>query len=165
MRSYYMAISRLSLGIIILQAAVIIYFAASTDTINGKIEEGIVSLSSHPAPTRFLQHMSDNVLNNMYNFQLENRKHHWILWIILGAGLFHLACVYSLYIYFLHMGHTWTKLFLHLNNASIATFLPTGVGLLWFTGYIVGTRVLKHLCVVSSFKKGASADQADENSL
>ena len=40
MRSYYMAISRLSLGVIILQAAVIIYFAASTDTINGKIEAG-----------------------------------------------------------------------------------------------------------------------------
>ena len=54
--------------------------------------------------------MSDNVLNNMYSFQRENRKHNWILWIIGGAGLLAPCGVYSLYIYFLHMGHTWTKL-------------------------------------------------------
>jgi len=57
------------------------------------------------------------------------------------------------------MGHTWTKLFLHINNMSIGTFLPAGFGLLWFMGYIVGTRMLKHFCLVSSFRKEAGADR------
>ena len=159
MRSYYFAISRLSLGIIILQAAAILYLASSTEKINSRIEQALVSLSSHPAPSRFLQNMSDSFYNSIYSFQRENQKHNWILWIIGGAGLLHLSVVYSLYICFLRMGHTWTKLCLHLNNLSIAAILPTGVGGLWFVGYILGTRMLKHFCLASSCRKEDSADQ------
>src|ERR1035441_6948582 len=112
MRSYYFAISRLSLGIIILQAAAIFYLASSTEKINSRIEEALVSLSFHPAPSRFLQNMSDSFYNSIYSFQRENQKHNWILWIIGGAGLLHLSVVYSLYICFLRMGHTSTQLFL-----------------------------------------------------
>jgi len=93
MRSYYFAISRLSLGVIILQAAVVLYFASNTEKINSRIEQALVSLSSHPAPSRFLQNMSDSFYNSLYSFQRENQKHNWILWIILGAGLFHLSVV------------------------------------------------------------------------
>ena len=159
MRSYYFAISRLSLGIIILQAAAILYLASSTEKINSRIEQALVSLSSHPAPSRFLQNMSDSFYNSIYSFQRENQKHNWILWIIGGAGLLHLSVVYSLYICFLRMGHTWTKLCLHLNNLSIAAILPTGVGGLWFVGYMLGTRMLKHFCVASSCRKEDSAGQ------
>ncbi len=156
MRQYYFAISRLSLGIIILQALVFIYFAANTEKINRRIEASIVALDSRPVPSSCLQPMYDSLLQEAYDFQLENARHNWIFWIIAGCGFVHLTCVYSLYIYFLRMGHSWTKLLLHLNNLSMATILPAGLGLVWCLGYIAGTRFVKHFCVVSSFQKEAS---------
>ena len=128
----YFAISRLSLGVIILQALIFIYFACNTAKINQRIENTMVAgklvirtfvSMLHPAFNRLYQ--------TLYNLQMENQRHNWIFWTITGCGFLHVICLYSFYIYFLRLGHTWTKLLLHLNNMSMALVLPGGLGFTW----------------------------------
>ena len=156
MRQYYFAISRLSLGIIILQALVFICVAANAEKINRRIEASIVALASRPAPNSSLQPICDRLLRKAYDFQMESERHNWVFWIIAICGFVHVTCVYSLYLCFLSWGHSWTKLLLHLNNLSVTMILPAGAGLVWFLGYIAGTRLVKHFCVASSFQRRAS---------
>jgi hypothetical protein len=156
MRQYYFAISRLSLGVIILQALIFIYFACNTAKINQRIENTILAESMHPAPVSRLQPAFNRLYQTLYNFQMENQRHNWIFWTITGCGFLHVICLYSFYIYFLRMGHTWTKLLLHLNNMSMALVLPGGLGFTWVVGYIIGTRLVKHFCVVASMKSSSS---------
>ena len=99
-----------------------------------------------------LQPAFNRLYQTLYNFQMENQRHNWIFWTIAGCGFLHVICLYSFYIYFLRMGHTWTKLLLHLNNMSMALVLPGGLGFTWVVGYIIGTRLVKHFCVVASMK-------------
>jgi hypothetical protein len=156
MRQYYFAISRLSLGILLLQALIFAYFACNTAKIDQQIENTIVAGSMRPAPASALQPAYDRLYQTLYSFQMENQRHNWIFWTIAGCGFLHVICLYSLYIYFLRMGHTWIKLLLHVNNLSMALVLPGGLGFTWFVGYIIGTRLVKHFCVVSSMKSSSS---------
>ena len=89
----------------------------------------------------------------MAQLQQHNREHQWLLKAILLGGLLHVGVCYSLYIHFLRMGFTWTKIFLHANNLFVSLLLPSPAGLAWTLAYIIGTRVYKHCCVAVTFSK------------
>jgi hypothetical protein len=150
---------------IVLQAAVLIYLSASTPKINHKLDQVLVFMGGKPAPSQYLQPVWEQVYSTIYSFQELNVLHHWLFWLVGGIGFFYLCCFYSLYIHFLRMGHSWTKLLLHLNNLTPVVLLPVvlwlngpafkslhpSIGILWVLGYVAGTRVFKHFCVTSSF--------------
>lgn len=152
MRAYYFALSRLSLGVIILQAIICIYFGANVEKINTKLDVliGNIQQPRLPAP---LQSVLLNVTQQLRTIQQKNKEHGWLLISVITLGLIHICCAYSLYIYFLYMGYTWTKIALHLNNLLLAVVFPLHFGLTWVVAYVVGTRLFKHLCVIKSFDR------------
>ena len=158
MKRYYWFLARLSLGIILIQACIFLYFGCNTGKINSRLKRAIAELSQKQAPSPYMQQVYTEVCREAYYFQAENAKHNWILWSIVAGGLFHVLCIYSVYIYFLRMGYGWTKWCLHLNNLIIALMLPAYSGLVWLIGYVVGTRVFKHFCLVSSIECPTQAE-------
>lgn len=152
-RKYYWILARTSLVVILIQMVVLAVLCANVRKINSFIDKEIAVIQANHAPLQELQPWYDKVENTLTSFQQANKQHNWLLLIAITGAIIHLSIVYSLYIYFLRMGYTWTKAFLHLNNISLALFLPGIFAFGWFILYVVGTRVIKHYCVVSTLSK------------
>ena len=151
MRRYYLTLSRISLGVIVLQAIFLIYSAFHTEELNVQIERVIEQqLHQSSAANQVERAVKENLYAQATTFQAANRANHWLLKAILIFGFLHLMVMYSLYIHFLRMGYSWTKLALHANN--LAVFLVTPVLLVfWVPAYVIGTRIYKHRCVATGF--------------
>lgn len=156
MKRYYLTLSRLSLAVIVLQAFSFLYSGFNVEKINRRIDRAIANLSEHPAVVPVLKSALQEAASQLVRFQQLNREHHWVLQGIVIGGALHVGICYSLYIHFLRMGFTWTKLCLHANNLSLALPLPSPANLLWLLSYVVGTRLYKHYCVASSFHETCS---------
>jgi hypothetical protein len=89
--------------------------------VNTVIDQTLESLHNKPAPVWALQQAYDAVYGELYSFQEANKQHNWLLLAVVLTGVIQLAISYSLYIHFLRMGYSWTKLCLHLNNLSLFT--------------------------------------------
>jgi hypothetical protein len=155
-KRYYLTLSRLSLAVIVLQAFSFLYSGFNVEKINRRIDRAIANLSEHPAVVPVLKSALQEAASQLVRFQQLNREHHWVLQGIVIGGALHVGICYSLYIHFLRMGFTWTKLCLHANNLSLALPLPSPANLLWLLSYVVGTRLYKHYCVASSFHETCS---------
>ena len=156
MKRYYLTLSRLSLAVILLQAFTFFYCGFKVEKINRRIDRAILNLS-HPAnQSAVFILVRGEVGRQLARFQALNREQNWLLRGIILGGSIHVAVCYSLYIHFLRMGHTWTKLFLHANNLSVTLALPSPANLLWLFAYVIGTRIYKHVCIASGFRESCA---------
>ncbi|ODU24618.1 MAG: hypothetical protein ABS95_01655 [Verrucomicrobia bacterium SCN 57-15] len=153
MKRYYLTLSRLSLAVIVLQAFTFLYCGFNVEKINRRIDRVIQHLAETTRRTPILDIAAGETAGLLARFQKLNRERGWLLGGIILGGSLHVAVCYSLYIHFLRMGYTWTKLFLHANNLTAALLLPSPANLLWLLAYIIGTRVYKHFCVASGFRR------------
>lgn len=142
---------------IVLQTFIFFYSGFNVEKINRRIDRAIANLSEHPAVVPVLKSALQEAASQLARFQQLNREHHWVLQGIVIGGALHVGICYSLYIHFLRMGFTWTKLCLHANNLSIALPLPSPANLLWLISYVIGTRLWKHYCVASSLHESCSS--------
>ncbi len=156
MKRYYLTLSRLSLAVIVLQAVTFLYSGFVVEKINRRIDRVIANLSGHTAVVPVFNSVVQEAASQLARFQQLNREHHWLLQGIVIGGTLHVGVCYSLYIHFLRMGFTWTKLCLHANNMCLALPLPAPANLLWLLSYVIGTRLYKHYCVASSFHETCS---------
>lgn len=154
MKRYYLTLSRLSLAVILLQAFTFLYCGFNVEKINRRIDRAIQRLAETTRRTPVLAVASEETANLLARIQELNRERGWLLRGIILGGSLHVAVCYSLYIHFLRMGYSWTKLFLHANNlTAVAMLLPSPANFLWLLAYIIGTRVYKHFCVASGFHR------------
>ncbi len=151
MKRYYLTLSRLSLAVIALQAFIFLYSGFNVEKINRRIDQGIANLSQRATAAPVLKAAFEAALGQLARFQELNRENDWLLRGIVVGGLLHVSVCYSLYIHFVRMGYTWTKVCLHANNLSLAVPLPPPANLLWLLSYALGTRLYKHYCVASDF--------------
>jgi hypothetical protein len=121
--------------------------------VNTVIDQTLESLHNKPAPVWALQQAYDAVYGELYSFQEANKQHNWLLLAVVLTGVIQLAISYSLYIHFLRMGYSWTKLCLHLNNLSLFILFTGIFGVAWLIIYIVTTRVVKHILVARSLSE------------
>lgn len=152
MKRYYLTLSRLSLAVILLQAFTLLYFGFNVEKINRRIDRAIQHLANTTRRTPVLDVASAEAAVVLARFQELNRERAWLLRRIILGGSLHVAVCYSLYIHFLRMGYTWTKVLLHANNLMVALPMPSPANLLWPLAYIIGTRLYKHFCVASGFR-------------
>lgn len=153
MKHYYLVLSRLSLAVIVLQTLALIHCGFRVEKFNRGIDDAIGRWSQPAATSSFLEPFRKQAAERLALFQQRNRENHWVLrGIVMGGGL-HLAIAYSLYLHFLRLGCTWTKLCLHANNLSVALPLPFPGNLLWWFVYLIGTRVCKHCCLAATFSE------------
>ena len=152
-KRYYLILSRVSLAVIILQALIFLHSGLSVEKLNRRIDQLLLDLSQKPPSDSARQPLYREAGERLAQLQQNNREHHWLLKAILLGGLLHVGVCYSLYIHFLRMGFTWTKIFLHANNLFVSLLLPSPAGLAWTLAYIIGTRVYKHCCVAVTFSK------------
>jgi len=155
-KRYYLTLSRLSLAVIVLQAFTFLYSGFNVEKINRRIDRAITSLPGRAAGVPVLEPAFHEAARQLAALQELNREHNWLLCGIVVGGLVHVGVCYSLYIHFLRLGYTWTKLCLHANNLCLAFPLPSPANLLWLVSYVVGTRCYKHYCVVSGFHEPGS---------
>jgi hypothetical protein len=146
-KRYYLILSRLSLAVIILQALIFLHSGLNVGKFNQRIDQTVLDLSQKRPADPALEPLYREAGARLAQLQQHNREHQWLLKAILLGGLLHVGVCYSLYIHFLRMGFTWTKIFLHANNLFISLRLPSPAGLAWMLAYIIGTRVYKHCCV------------------
>lgn len=151
MKRYYLTLSRLSLAVILLQAFTFLYCGFNVEKINRRIDGAIQHLAETTRRTPVLDVVSAEAAVVLARFQELNRERGWLLRSIILGGSLHVAVCYSLYIHFLRMGYTWTKVLLHANNLMVALPMPSPANLLWPLAYIIGTRLYKHFCVASAF--------------
>lgn len=156
MKRYYLTLSRLSLAVIVLQTFIFFYSGFNVEKINRRIDGAIASLSEQATLIPVLSSALQEAARELARGQQLNREHHWLLQVIVIGGALHFGICYSLYIHFLRMGFTWTKLCLHANNASMALLLPSPANLLWLLSCVIGTRLWKHYCVASGFHEPCS---------
>ena len=152
-KRYYLILSRLSLAVIILQALIFLHSGLNVGKFNRRIDQMVLDLSQKRPPDPALEPLYREAGAQLAQLQQHNREHQWLLKAILLGGLLHVGVCYSLYIHFLRMGFTWTKIFLHANNLFVSLLLPSPAGLAWTLAYIIGTRVYKHCCVAFAFSK------------
>jgi len=152
-KRYYLILSRLSLAVIILQALIFLHSGLSVEKFNRRIDQLVLDLSQKAPSDSALEPLYREAGERLAQLQQHNREHHWLLKAILLGGLLHVGVCYSLYIHFLRMGFTWTKICLHANNVFVSLLLPSPAGLAWMLAYIIGTRVYKHCCVAVTFSK------------
>jgi hypothetical protein len=155
-KRYYLTLSRLSLAVILLQAFTFLYCGFGVEKINRRIDQAIANLSEGPTVIPVLKPAFREAARQLARFQELNREHAWLLHGIVAGGLVHIGVCYSLYIHFLRMGYTWTKLCLHANNLSLVFPLPAPANLFWLLAYVIGTRVYKHYCIASGFHEPCS---------
>ena len=153
MKRYYLILSRLSLAVIILQALIFLYSGLNVEKFNRRIDQVVLDLSQKRSSDPALESIYQEAGAQLAQLQQHNREYKWLLKAILLGGLLHVGVCYSLYIHFLRMGFTWTKICLHVNNAFVSLLLPSPAGLAWTIAYILGTRVYKHRCVAFAFSK------------
>ena len=152
-KRYYLILSRLSLAVIILQALIFLHSGLNVGKFNRRIDQLVLDLSQKRPADPALEPLYREAGARLAQLQQHNREHQWLLKAILLGGLLHVGVCYSLYIHFLRMGFTWTKIFLHANNVFTSLLLPSPAGLVWMLAYIIGTRVYKHCCVAFAFSK------------
>jgi hypothetical protein len=152
-KRYYLILSRLSLAVIILQALIFLHSGLSVEKFNRRIDQLVLDLSQKTPSDSALEPLYRETGERLAQLQQHNREHHWLLKALLLGGLLHVGVCYSLYIHFLRMGFTWTKIYLHANNVLVSLLLPSPAGLAWTLAYIIGTRVYKHCCVAVTFSK------------
>ena len=150
-KRYYLILSRLSLAVIILQALFFLHSGLNVEKFNRRIDQMVTELSRQTSSSPAAASLYREVGAQMARHQQHNREHKWLLKAILLAGLLHVGICYSLYIHFLRMGYSWTKICLHANNLSLGLLLPSPTGLAWMLAYVIGTRLYKHCCVAFSF--------------
>jgi len=155
-KRYYLTLSRLSLAVILLQVFIFLHSGFSVEKINRRIDQAIANLSERPTLIPALKPASREAAWQLARIQGLNRKHSWLLHGIIAGGLVHIGVCYSLYIHFLRMGYTWTKLCLHANNLSLVFPLPSPANFLWLISYVIGTRVYKHYCAASAFHESCT---------
>jgi hypothetical protein len=152
-KRYYLILSRLSLAVIILQALIFLHSGLNVGKFNQRIDQTVLDLSQKRPADPVLEPLYREAGARLAQLQQHNREHQWLLKAILLGGLLHVGVCYSLYIHFLRMGFTWTKICLHANNVFTSLLLPSPAGLVWMLAYIIGTRVYKHCCVAFAFSK------------
>ena len=152
-KRYYLILSRLSLAVIILQALIFLHSGLNVEKFNRRIDQMVLDLSQKRPADPALEPLYREAGARLAQLQQHNREHQWLLKAILLGGLLHVGVCYSLYIHFLRMGFTWTKICLHANNVFTSLLLPSPAGLVWMLAYIIGTRVYKHCCVAFAFSK------------
>ena len=152
-KRYYLILSRLSLAVIILQALIFLHSGLNVGKFNRRIDQLVLDLSQKRPADPALEPLYREARARLAQLQQHNREHQWLLKAILLGGLLHVGVCYSLYIHFLRMGFTWTKICLHANNVFTSLLLPSPAGLVWMLAYIIGTRVYKHCCVAFAFSK------------
>ena len=152
-KRYYLILSRLSLAVIILQALIFLHSGLNVGKFNQRIDQTVLDLSQKRPADPALEPLYREAGARLAQLQQHNREHQWLLKAILLGGLLHVGVCYSLYIHFLRMGFTWTKICLHANNVFTSLLLPSPAGLVWMLAYIIGTRVYKHCCVAFAFSK------------
>ena len=152
-KRYYLILSRLSLAVIILQALIFLHSGLNVGKFNRRIDQLVLDLSQKRPADPALEPLYREAGAQLAQLQQHNREHQWLLKAILLGGLLHVGVCYSLYIHFLRMGFTWTKICLHANNVFTSLLLPSPAGLVWMLAYIIGTRVYKHCCVAFAFSK------------
>jgi hypothetical protein len=152
-KRYYLILSRLSLAVIILQALIFLHSGLNVGKFNRRIDQMVLDLSQKRPADPALEPLYREAGARLAQLQQHNREHKWLLKAILLGGLLHVGVCYSLYIHFLRMGFTWTKICLHANNVFTSLLLPSPAGLVWMLAYIIGTRVYKHCCVAFAFSK------------
>ena len=152
-KRYYLILSRLSLAVIILQALIFLHSGLNVGKFNRRIDQLVLDLSQKRPADPALEPLYRKAGARLAQLQQHNREHQWLLKAILLGGLLHVGVCYSLYIHFLRMGFTWTKICLHANNVFTSLLLPSPAGLVWMLAYIIGTRVYKHCCVAFAFSK------------
>ena len=152
-KRYYSILSRLSLAVIILQALIFLHSGLNVGKFNRRIDQLVLDLSQKRPADPALEPLYREAGARLAQLQQHNRAHKWLLKAILLGGLLHVGVCYSLYIHFLRMGFTWTKICLHANNVFTSLLLPSPAGLVWMLAYIIGTRVYKHCCVAFAFSK------------
>lgn len=152
-KRYYLILSRLSLAVIILQALIFLHSGLNVGKFNRRIDQLVLDLSQKRPADPALEPLYREAGARLAQLQQHNREHKWLLKAILLGGLLHVGVCYSLYIHFLRMGFTWTKICLHANNVFTSLLLPSPAGLVWMLAYIIGTRVYKHCCVAFAFSK------------
>lgn len=163
MRKYYWFLARTSLTVIVIQAVFFVLLCFSMPKVNKTIDATLESLHTQPAPVWALQQFYDTAYVELYRFQEANKQHAWLLFAIIMVGVVQLAISYSLYIHFLRMGYTWTKVCLHLNNLSLFLLFPGIIGFAWLIIYIGATRVIKHILVARSLRKDDSSSYEQTN--
>lgn len=146
-KRYYLMLSRLSLGVILLQVLIFLHCGLSTEKFNRRIDGIVSDLSGKTCSNPAFEAVCREAGARLAQIQWENREHRWLLKVILLGGVLHIGICYSLYIHFLRMGYSWTKVCLHANNLSLVLWLPSPAGFAWMLVYIVGTRAYKHRCV------------------
>lgn len=154
MKRYYLTLSRLSLAVIVLQAFTFLYCGFKVENINRRIDRAILNLSQPASPFPVLDLAREAAAGPLARLQRLNRERNWLLRAIILGGLLHVAVCYSLYLHFVRMGYTWTKVCLHVNNLSFTPVLSFPANLFWLLAYIVGTRIYKHVCLASGFSEG-----------
>jgi hypothetical protein len=152
-KRYYLILSRLSLAVIILQALIFLHSGLNVGKFNRRFDQLVLDLSQKRPADPALEPLYREAGARLAQLQQHNREHKWLLKAILLGGLLHVGVCYSLYIHFLRMGFTWTKICLHANNVFTSLLLPSPAGLVWMLAYIIGTRVYKHCCVAFAFSK------------
>jgi hypothetical protein len=152
-KRYYLILSRLSLAVIILQSLIFLHSGLNVGKFNRRIDQMVLDLSQKRPADPALEPLYREAGARLAQLQQHNREHQWLLKAILLGGLLHVGVCYSLYIHFLRMGFTWTKICLHANNVFTSLLLPSPAGLVWMLAYIIGTRVYKHCCVAFAFSK------------
>ena len=152
-KRYYLILSRLSLAIIILQALFFLHSGLNVEKFNRRIDQMVSDFSQQASSGSAVEPLYREVGAQLAQLQQHNREHKWLLKVILLAGSLHVGICYSLYIHFLRMGYSWTKICLHANNLSLSLLLPSPAGLVWMLAYVVGTRLYKHCSVAFSFAK------------
>ena len=151
MKRYYFFLSRVSLGIIIIQAFAFLLIGFNTGSLDRRLDLEIRKVQGNPPSNDFLRQAYGTYVDKLVQIQNLNKSNKLLEKLILGVGLVYIAIFYSLYLYFLRMGYSWTKWFLHLNNLTIAIILPATISVIWLVGYIIGTRLLKHFFIVKDF--------------
>ncbi len=146
-------LSRLSLGVILLQAFIFLHSGLNVQKFNRRIDEIVSDLSRKTGSNAAFEGLCREAGAQLAQIQQQNREHGWLLKAILLGGVLHVGICYSLYIHFLRMGYSWTKVCLHTNNLFLALLLPSPAGLAWMLIYLVGTRIYKHRCIVLAFSQ------------
>lgn len=146
-----MVISKISLAIICCQAIFFLYCGVFHEKFNQRIDTVIAAVEQTPVDS-FLLPIKRDITQKLNTVQRLNREHNAVLKGIIILGLLQTAIAYSLYIHFLRMGYSWTKVALHLNNLGTGVLLGSW-GMLWVILYVVATRILKHYYVSREFSE------------
>ena len=140
------------MGIIIIQALAFLLIGFNTGSLDRRLDTEIRKVQANPPTNDLLRQGYSLYVEKLVQMQELNKTNKLLEKVILGVGLVYVAIFYSLYLYFLRMGYSWTKWFLHLNNLTIALVLPASISVIWLVGYIIGTRLLKHFFILKDFE-------------